>query len=75
MQYTKRVIQGVSQFFFNFSLTKVLVQKRSECKISAHITFLFLWGDMLKILHSYAYNQGNKTTFCLQTVAILLLKH
>ena len=40
--------------FFNFSLTKMLVQKKSELIILSHITFLFLWGDMLKFSQNWS---------------------
>ena len=54
MQYTKIVIQGVSQIFFNFSLTEMLVQKKDRIKILGHITFLYFCGGQLNICKNWA---------------------
>ena len=56
MQYTKTVIQGVSHiFFFSIFLSRNSWFKKGHNLNYhvAHITFLFLWADMLKISQNW----------------------
>ena len=40
--------------FFRYFLNKMMVQKRSNFRILAHITVIFFWGEMLKMSQKLA---------------------